>query len=502
MHRTEGENNVNNLFSDGPPATILDASWANSIQEEIANVIERSGLNLKNAGTDTRDQLWIALQRLVTPYDVIIGSQEEFNDLWVRTSANNYDIKSDYRSVYIKFISGGYDMTGVLSGGDSYAIFHTNICNNVFFEVGAKIDIGDSLSYWYIDIDDCICENVWLDGDGSVAVAATKSFYIDAYRAKLVKCKTTNRNTNTTFYAFENVNTDAKARTCEFHGCIVDDITSSGATLIGYNYCQNLIRCIAKGMTSSGATTLIGFSDCESLSNCLSDDLQCSGTAEVSGYKNSEKLIGCAALNIDTATLGGTGSIFCFNGCNFLSSCQTKDCDATNVIRAFSNCDGISGCYALRITTTSSTVTGFHTCDSIVGCYVEDLDAPAAGSTCSGFLSCNAIVGCYAKDIDSASNAATVSGFNGCRALSGCYVNGVDQTDAGGINAYGFTGCTYMSGCWATNITSTAGTAHGFENCDYGSAIGTDEATNGNNDWMDTVDAQITNKVSTPSIWT
>jgi hypothetical protein len=57
MHRTEGSNNLANLFTDGPPGTTLDAAWCNAVQEEIVNVIENAGLSLLTAGTDTRDQL-------------------------------------------------------------------------------------------------------------------------------------------------------------------------------------------------------------------------------------------------------------------------------------------------------------------------------------------------------------------------------------------------------------------------------------------------------------
>ena len=61
MHRTEGANNVANLFTDGPPGTTVEANILNAFQEEIANVIEQAGLTLKVAATETRDQLYAAI---------------------------------------------------------------------------------------------------------------------------------------------------------------------------------------------------------------------------------------------------------------------------------------------------------------------------------------------------------------------------------------------------------------------------------------------------------
>ncbi len=61
MHRTEGANNVDNLYVDGPPGTTVEQDSLNAIQEEIANVIEEAGIALQTAATDTRDQLWAAL---------------------------------------------------------------------------------------------------------------------------------------------------------------------------------------------------------------------------------------------------------------------------------------------------------------------------------------------------------------------------------------------------------------------------------------------------------
>jgi hypothetical protein len=64
MHRTEGDNNDNGYFIDGPPGTRVTSDWMNAVQEEIVNVILDAGLTLKTKNTDTKDQLKEALNIL------------------------------------------------------------------------------------------------------------------------------------------------------------------------------------------------------------------------------------------------------------------------------------------------------------------------------------------------------------------------------------------------------------------------------------------------------
>lgn len=51
MIRTNGEDHVNHMFSDGVPeqgkqATVIDAEWLNAVQEELAQFIELAGITL------------------------------------------------------------------------------------------------------------------------------------------------------------------------------------------------------------------------------------------------------------------------------------------------------------------------------------------------------------------------------------------------------------------------------------------------------------------------
>ncbi len=79
MHRTEGANNVANLFTDGPPGTTVEEDFMNAVQEEICAVVEGAGLTLKTATTETRDQLLEALQALFVSPDGVYGKNALIN---------------------------------------------------------------------------------------------------------------------------------------------------------------------------------------------------------------------------------------------------------------------------------------------------------------------------------------------------------------------------------------------------------------------------------------
>lgn len=68
MHRTESENNVNNLYSDGPPGSRIGAAHLNSIQEEICYCIEQASLTVQTASADTYQQLKSAIEILSLAY--------------------------------------------------------------------------------------------------------------------------------------------------------------------------------------------------------------------------------------------------------------------------------------------------------------------------------------------------------------------------------------------------------------------------------------------------
>ena len=74
MHRTEGTNNVGNLFFNGPPGTVVEEDWLNAVQEEICYLIEQAGLTVLTAGTETRQQLKAAVAALIAVHAALTST--------------------------------------------------------------------------------------------------------------------------------------------------------------------------------------------------------------------------------------------------------------------------------------------------------------------------------------------------------------------------------------------------------------------------------------------
>ena len=406
------------LFSEGPPATTVPANYLNSVQEEIAYVIEQAGLQLYPSGeTDTRKQLWEAIQRSISTYDIVVTSQAIFNSIIERTGPNAYRIKSEYTSVYVKPVTGGYGLP--LSGGDVYGVLTTNACAHLEFQNGSFINVSATISYLEVDTADCYLKNVWIKGDSTQA-AIVQSFLLNAVRVTYDNCKCSTRNSSVDMVGFQ----------------------GSGTAL--HNITSKYIGCYA--FTLDGGDKVNGFKDCMNLSVCVSYDIE-----------------------------GTTDEVYGFRDCNQLSDCVAYQLDCS--IGSF----------------------GFYDCLQVSSCRAEDIDSSGAGAI--GFRGCERVSGCYAFDIDGAGGNA--AGFSLSNQVSSCKAFQIDYSGGGASNAYGFVSCFEISACKADDIdVNGAGSAEAFSNCQHGSSLDTSEAVNSGNDYMDTVDAQITNKVSIESFFT
>jgi hypothetical protein len=169
-------------------------------------------------------------------------------------------------------------------------------------------------------------------------------------------------------------------------------------------------------------------------------------SADSYGFRYTNNLSNCAVYNLTTTTAG---------------------CD----LNAF-NGKSISNCIAYSISTTTGNSYGFNTCERLSNCYAKSISSTTGNA--GGFFDCALLSSCYALDI-SASGAAIV---------------------------FGFTSTDILSACEAAGISTVGGFEYGFLSCNYGSSIYTAEAVNSGNDWMNTNDAQITNKYSVPAVFT
>ena len=468
MHRTEGEYHESNQFTNGPPGTVVDADWLTSIQEELCSVIEGAGLAVSTRAQDSaRNQLYQAIQSIAQKVDYTVYNQTTFEALFTRTGANSYDINSNYRSVYFRNIGSGYSFQNVLSGGDTWGDILTRSCSSIEFENGAYINFGDFPGALEVETDDCFLKNVDLRGEGTAA-AVTESYRLNAHRVTFDNCKTSSRNSNVDYIGFEGSGTALHNITSKYINCTVYDI--------------------------DGSDKIYGFADCMNLSNCVSYDID--GTVDsVAGFHGGKNLSSCIAYDLTSTS----GSVSGFSQCDNISSCTAEDIEASaGSARGFGACNSVSSSEATTITATDGAAYGMVSCTRVAGAYVVTIAASGgAAQKAYGFSGCSNLSSSAAGPVEADGDAA---GFDDCDRVSGC--NSVDIDCSGANNAYGFNACNAISACRTINIASVGGTAEGFKGCNYGSSLDTNEATNSGNDWIDSVDAQITNKVSTPSVFT
>lgn len=522
MHRIESSNYIRdsagrNLFTDGPPGTTANDAWLNTIQEEFCNVIEWAGLSVLTKNTDTRDQLRSVFQRLTTSFDVIISSQPMFNNIVERVSANRYRIKDQYKSVYFKTFSGGFKMAGAsspLSGGDTWGYLETNQTILLFCENGETLDFGNTQGYLKITTDYCSLYNCSIIGLGTVASAISYSFLNAANYVNFFNCKTYNRLSSTNFTGFEGGST-TNQRTSKYMGCCVYSNISSGGNITGFSNCANLSNCYVTSCTTSFAGAKVqgfytcnqisncsvfnintstfdfyGFYLCNQISNCLIKDITAS-SGDVFGFNTCVCISNCLC---DTLSMTSDGYLYGYYTCEELASCKSLNFSSNSNVSTigFSNCQNITSCLCYSFTTTNTgPLFGFHTCLLLSSCNVTNFSG--SSSFIRGFYSCVQISSCRAYQL-TVTSGNTAYGFDSCDIISACYATTITTVDG---SAIGFVLCKRLAACKVDSITASGtGSFEGFRVCTHGSSLYTVVATNAGNDYMDTTDVDITNKIS------
>ena len=128
MHRTEGFNNDNNLFKNGPPGTIVEQEWLNAVQEELANAIEKANLVLLGAATDTKDQLYDAISIIGS-----IGNKELYDE--------NTILKADTDNTPIALEISEQRLLGRITGGVITSLTPAQILTLINVTAGAIADV-------------------------------------------------------------------------------------------------------------------------------------------------------------------------------------------------------------------------------------------------------------------------------------------------------------------------------------------------------------------------
>lgn len=443
---------------------------------------------------------------------MVVSTQNEFNSILRRASANNYSIKTRIKKVQLNYLAAGYNfkdgVTGPLAGGDAYGILSTNACINFTSDGDAFIDVGDTLGYWRTNTDDCIVNGVYIKGNGAVAAAIAYSFLLAANRVVYLRCRTSNRNSDgsAVFAGFNGSGTALNNYTSKYIGCAVYDITATAgaSALTAWNISFNIDNCIAYNLTrtTAGAGGVYAFLNCNFLSNTTA--YNCSNDrALINVFYLCNNLINCNAFTASCLSGVATG----FYTCKQISNCKAESLTGANGSIGYNDCAIITSSYAKTLRSSSSgTLYGFSISENITGCKVLDIQVNNSGSSAYGFNACNQIDGCAAEQIYSlhAGVGSYAIGFFSCNAISGCYATDIRGGMSAVLNTWAFQLCKALSSCRDGVLTpQNGGSANGFASCSYGAALFLTAAANAGNDWMDTTDVAIANKNSTSAtLWT
>lgn len=361
--------------------------------------------------------------------------------------------------------AGVFTITPYIAHEGTYVIKNQTSFNNLFVRTGANAyDFNNNVKTVHIKAGTYLVSGILSGGDTWGDLFTNNCINIE--------CETG------AYFDFANLKGNLTVETdgCYVHNLHIKGNGSSAAIIESFKLNANYVtfdNCKCSNRLSS--VDMVGF--------------QGSGTAL---HNVTSKYINCSVYTLDSAD-----KLYGFNDCKNLQNCLVYDLDTTtgsDICRGFYGCNNINNCTVYSLNSSTGAVEAFSTGYRISSCYAYGLNSTDAYAI--GFSACFEISSCRAENI---SGKTTSYGFDGCNIISGSYAAGIASNTA---LACGFSSCNYLSSCMVGSVTSVLGTEEGFHSCAYGSSLYTAETTNGLNDWIDTVDANITNKVSTPSVWT
>lgn len=348
----------------------------------------------------------------------IVYNQQSFNNCIDRVAANQYKIKDEITSLKALSFAGGYLMTGVtspLSGGDSWGYIETNNCKQIMFESGASIHMGAESGYIEVNTDNCVLNNVVIEGDVGTPTAISRSFLLNAHYVSLNNCIIKNRNTNIEAYGFQGSNIAAHNATSCYKGCKITNFIGSG-----------LIR----------------------------------------GFRECRNLVNCSVYNIIT-----TGSIYCFDICRNIANVEIHTVEAVMGFRGFNGCENINNVDLELITVSAGEVYGVFQSDKITGIKMNLIEATSGSSSngITGIAFSRRISNCELESFNA--NGGNAIGLDNSDYIANCRirlmssVSGVAQGIASGNSItnsetlsngnHGFWNCLAVSNCLSTGNTTS-----------------------------------------------
>jgi len=472
---------------DGMKATIINVASTNVVNIElysdgVTDIILNANETVELLWDNTSSLWQIVSEQLNGIYDIILNSQEDFNSIIERVAVNQYKIKDSIRSVFFKFLIGGYQMTGAespLSDGDTWGYIKTNNCRSIVFSPNVFIDFHQSEGYLEINTDFCVLNNLTIAGDKGAASDIKRSYLLNASYVTFFNCTTNARlsNSATTFYGFEGSTIKLNNITSKYVGCTVRGLDLDGTGIFGaFKDCQNISNSViyfCKNLNASGAIAL--FNNCKNINNTNVFTIESIGNSFFTMFKNCNIINSFLIEQIDF-TSGGSGFITMFDTCNNIENGIITDIDSNDDITIFSICNILNNININNINTitfvtifveckntdniniseieTGSAIFIFSFCDNFNNIIIDGLTS--TGSTILIGDNCKNMNNILISDLDADGN---ITGFTSTN-----YINNIEiSTVVTGYDFKAATNCSYISNFYVKTITAT-NDIYGFEN--------------------------------------
>lgn len=332
-------------------------------------------------------------------FDVVVDSQDSYNAIVERVSANNYKFSDNLKSILILGVA--IDFRNALSGGDTWGALKTNNCVNLQFMNGAYIDMFDSDSWLEVNTSNAKINDVELRSSTTTNQDITRLFLLAGENVTFSNCSASFVRTSGAVNAiviFDGGSNIAMQNTSRFTNCIVRNSTLenksgwTGTVAAMFKSCKNLTGCSVREVNIAANTVAIvrsAFLDCENLVNCITDRFyEGVGTTNTERtFNNCIRLSNCLVYN-NTVGVGNNTNPAGYYQCTDLVCCTVDlwgDTGDQN-ISTFFECVRLSCCYSSRIQSTHSGTQAFKNCSYISSCGSDGSEAPYAGNTGNDYV--------------------------------------------------------------------------------------------------------------------
>jgi hypothetical protein len=483
---------------DGTRVTVINIASANNVNIELVSdgttdYILNASETIEFLWDDTSSKWQIVTKQLNGAFDIIVNSQKDFESAVERIAANQYKFKDSITTIYFDF-AGGLLMSGTLSGGDSWGYLQTNNAKRLVMNPLTYIDFGQTQGYIEINTSNAVLENIEIRGDKGSAVAAQRSFLLNANYVSFLNCVTQKRLVNTDFAAFEGSSTGFHNDSSFYFNCKVFDIDQNGAfTLSAFKGCKNIARIFLNNMENTNASGSISLlNTCTNIVNTLIRGIDSAGNSTLKIYESCVNIDNFSLTDIDFVT-GGSGSVILFDTCTNVKNGKITDIDIDDNFTVFSTCINVENIDITAITgtgaaiivfavdcvnfnnlnianmTSSSSITIFSFTNIINNINIDNITSSGSSVTIAG--NCNIINNIIINDLESNSNCIIFTSSN--------YINNIEVgTVIAGNDFKGGFNCGYVNNYLIKSITAT-NDIYGFEsstqldNCRIGTSIST-----------------------------